>query len=77
MTFHYKDIPHTPLEMIIRLLQKSIHDLYPQRKYPASLERIEEIASLVITKSSGKATLANCLITWSKSKSYLRITKEK
>ncbi len=72
----WQTISTAPDEMKIRIIQKSIHLLYPTRNYPAPLERIEDIVATMSQKPTSKATLANCLITWSKGKNRLIISKE-
>jgi tRNA(Ile)-lysidine synthase len=74
--FVWQDIAIAPDEIKIRIIQKSIHTLYPTRAYPAPLERIEDIIAMMSQKLTSKATLANCLITWSKGKNRLIISKE-
>lgn len=76
LEFDWKVVQAAPDEIKIRLLQKSIYHLYPSRSYPAPLERLEDIVhKMNITKTS-KATLAKCLISWSKSRNRLLIEKE-
>ena len=76
IAFPLANIQKCPNEILIRILQKSINEIQGKRKYPPSLEQLEIIAEKILEKTNGRATLAHCLISWSKTKKKLTITRE-
>lgn len=76
MIFNLSAIKSYPLDIIIRILSDAITTLYPKRTYPPALEVVETIAEKILEASNGKATIANCLISWSKTKATLTVKME-
>ena len=76
ITYALFGIKSLPQDIIIRLIGNAVTALRPHRTYPASLDTIEIIAENISNKTNGRATIANCLISWSKTKTTLTIEKE-
>lgn len=68
-----------PEEVLLRLLRRALAELAGKRRYPPSLETLEEIAAGIYDPASSfrAATLANCVIRRSKSKNTLTVEREK
>ena len=65
-----------PEEIGLRLLQRALTQVGGARKYPASLQKLEEIVSQIRLEKFKAATLANCIIRLKKSRNRIEIIPE-
>ncbi len=65
-----------PMDIMIRVLQHLIEQTHTKQRYPAPLENIELIAKMIASKTNGRATIAHCLISWSKTSTVLKCEPE-
>jgi hypothetical protein len=64
------------MDIMIRVLQCLIEQAHKRTKYATSLEGIESITDMIASKTNGRATIAHCLISWSKTSAVLKCEPE-
>lgn len=74
--FDARTFQSCPEEIGLRLLQRALSQVGGARKYPASLQKLEEIVSEIRLEKFKAATLANCIIRLKKSRNRIEIIPE-
>ena len=65
-----------PEEIVLRLLQRALQQIAIKKKYPPSLQRLEEITHSLLKGNFNAATLANCVIRLKKARNLIEIIPE-